>query len=312
MRVSAHDLAVALGIETDLVTPLPRAAFQARRAVLARYLRERLQVAADGVPCAPGEPAIDWSPPPEDLALTLPFTCPAPARRLAVAYGLFFDLDPAHRSLGRLVLPGGEEPVVFDRSFTRLEVDTAGAPALPARFARIFRLGVEHILTGWDHLLFLLALLLAARGLAATVRIVTAFTLAHSLTLALAWHGLLALPARPVEAVIAASIAWVAAENLLGRGAGRRWALAGAFGLVHGLGFYGALAGLGLGGGDAVTTLLAFNLGVEAGQVAVVALAWAPLVWWTRRPWYAPSARACSAGILLVALWWTAVRALSG
>ncbi len=107
-----------------------------------------------------------------------------------------------------------------------------------------------------------------------------------------------------VESVIAVSIAYVAIENILSQRFGHRWLLAGGFGLVHGLGFYSALRDLGLGQSDMAITLLAFNLGVETGQIAVIALVYGPIAWWSRQQWYRQSARACSVAILLVASWW--------
>ena len=140
------------------------------------------------------------------------------------------------------------------------------------------RLGVEHILTGYDHLAFLFGMLLVLnltldRRLVATV---TAFTAAHSLSLALAVFDLVRLPAAPVEAAIAASVVLVAREALGERPTATRrwpWLVAGLFGLVHGLGFAGALADLGLPRGAVGTSLFGFNLGVELGQLAVVAVA---------------------------------------
>ncbi len=172
------------------------------------------------------------------------------------------------------------------------------------RFRRILWLGVEHILSGYDHLLFLIALLIVAVSFWNTVTVVTAFTVSHSLTLALAWFGFITLPSRLVEGLIAFSIAYVAAENVLGRGARRRWLVAGGFGLVHGLGFYTVLREISSSVGDTVTTLLAFNLGVEAGQLVIVVLLYGPIAWWARQAWYRSSARAGSAMILLVASWW--------
>jgi hydrogenase/urease accessory protein HupE len=140
------------------------------------------------------------------------------------------------------------------------------------------RLGVEHILTGLDHLLFVLALTLLAASPAALIKTVTAFTVAHSLTLALASLGLVRVPPAPVEAVIALSIVFVARELWLlargrpGLGARRPWPVAFAFGLLHGLGFAGALAQVGLPETDVPLALLTFNLGVEAGQLLFVAL----------------------------------------
>jgi len=132
------------------------------------------------------------------------------------------------------------------------------------------RLGLEHILSGWDHLCFLLALLLAARRLRSLVATVTAFTAAHSLTLALAALRLVHVPARPVELAIALSIAYVALENLLLPRSSSRWVEAFAFGLVHGLGFAGFLGQSLLDEPLKLTALAGFNLGVELGQLAVV------------------------------------------
>lgn len=314
LQLSAHDLAVALGIETDLTSPVPRGAFEARAESLARYLDERLVVTAQGRRCVSASPALDDARLPEEVVVHLRYDCPAPVVRLGLRYRLFFDLDPTHRSLGRVILRGGDEPFVFDRSLTFFELDVTASrpPGRAARSWRILWLGVEHIATGYDHLLFLLALLMGAARFGATVRIVSAFTVAHSLTLGLAWHGILAPPAWLVETAIAASIGWVALENAVRRVGRHRWLLAGGFGLIHGLGFYGALRDLGLAEAGLVTTLLGFNLGVEVGQVALVGLAWGPLAWWARQRWYEPSIRASSTLILLVALWWVIQRAVAG
>jgi hypothetical protein len=152
------------------------------------------------------------------------------------------------------------------------------APA-PLQVARSYlALGVEHIATGIDHLLFVLALVLLAPSVAALIGTITAFTVAHSLTLALAAVGWVALPSPPTEASIALSIVFVARElGLRAPGAPpyrvvRLWSVALGFGLLHGLGFAGALAEIGLPAGEVPLALLAFNLGVEFGQLAFVAL----------------------------------------
>ncbi len=311
LSVAPHDLAVALGIETNLIAPVPQSAFEARRDWLDQYVAMRLRVANDGTPCPPDPIGIDYSQLPQELGLEISYRCDAPVVFLSIGYYLFFDIDPKHRSLGRLVLPAGEEEFLFDRSVTTLEIAVdRPAPQLPwtVRFTRILLLGIEHILVGYDHILFLLALLVMAARLWETIKVVTAFTLSHSLTLGLAWFGVIALPTRLVESAIAVSIMYVATENILGKGFRRRWLVAGGFGLVHGLGFYAVLSRLDLGGTDTVTTLLAFNLGVEIGQLAIVAIAFGPLVWWGRQPWHLRSARAGSGAILLVASWWLVQR----
>src|SRR5206468_12921320 len=158
------------------------------------------------------------------------------------------------------------------------EAEALGTPALPS-FGGYLRLGIEHILTGADHLLFLLGLLVVCRRLRTVAQIVTCFTVAHSLTLALAVLHVVAVPSRMVEPLIAATIVAVAFENLVRpEEPDRLWvgrlATALVFGLVHGLGFATALAqtGLGAAGASIAAPLVAFNLGVEVGQLAVAAL----------------------------------------
>lgn len=153
-------------------------------------------------------------------------------------------------------------------------------------FRAFLKLGVEHIIRGYDHLLFLAGLLLACRRLGTMAGIITCFTLAHSITLALAAFDVVSLPSRIVEPLIAASIVFVGVENLLRRGEEppRRWLLTFGFGLVHGFGFAGALkaAGLGAGGASLAMPLFSFNLGVEIGQIAVAAV-FLPLLLLLRR-----------------------------
>jgi hydrogenase/urease accessory protein HupE len=160
----------------------------------------------------------------------------------------------------------------------RTAVLRADAPALPLAAdapgaARYLGLGVAHILGGLDHLLFVVGLALGVRGLAPLLATLTAFTLAHSLTLALAALDLLRLPGPPVEACIAASLVLLARALVRGDLSERTpWGFALGCGLLHGLGFAGALADVGLPAGAAVGALAAFNLGVELGQAAVAAL----------------------------------------
>lgn len=171
------------------------------------------------------------------------------------------------------VAPEAEPPAVEP-----VPAADAPAPSLPAMFG----LGMHHILTGFDHLAFLAGLLLISRGWRRAAGVVTAFTLAHSLSLLLAARGLVAVPPMAVESAIALSVAWVGALAVAGRGGAHGFGLAFAFGLVHGLGFAGALAET-LGDGQVtLLPLLAFNLGIEACQLALVAVALG-LAGWLRR-----------------------------
>ncbi|MBM4380013.1 MAG: HupE/UreJ family protein [Deltaproteobacteria bacterium] len=186
-----------------------------------------------------------------------------------------------------------------------------GQPARAESLGNWVLLGMEHILAGWDHLAFLGALLLAAASVRSVLAVVTAFTLAHSVTLGLSALGVVALGGRgeqAVEVAIALSIAWVAAENLLVAAPRRRALEAFAFGLAHGLGFASVLREHGL-GDSAVRALLGFNAGVELGQAAGVLAAFPALAWLRRRPaawrW---TYRTGSAGLLLAGLGWAAAR----
>jgi len=175
-------------------------------------------------------------------------------------------------------------------------------------FTNFLCLGVKHILTGYDHLLFLFGLLLVARGFFSSLGIITSFTIAHSITLAVATPHLVQIPSRIVEPLIAASIVFVGAENLL-RGdipKARRIVPFG-FGLIHGFGFASALreAGIGSGTGGIVLPLFSFNLGVELGQIMVAAIA-LPIIWKLRENplFIARWAPACSATVVLLGSFW--------
>jgi len=175
-------------------------------------------------------------------------------------------------------------------------------------FANFVSLGVKHILTGYDHLLFLFGLLLVARGFLSSLGIITSFTIAHSITLAVATLHLVQIPSRIVEPLIAASIVFVGIENLF-RGdipKARRMVPFG-FGLIHGFGFASALreAGIGSGTGGIVLPLFSFNLGVELGQIMVAAAA-LPIIWKLRASpmFIARWAPACSAAVVLLGSFW--------
>jgi hydrogenase/urease accessory protein HupE len=172
---------------------------------------------------------------------------------------------------------------------------------------------VEHILTGYDHLVFLLGLIIAGAGFRAVAKIITSFTLAHSITLALATLDVVRISPGLVEPLIAASIVYVGLENIFRRDLRWRWLLTFGFGLVHGFGFASVLKELGIGAGGVSTAvpLVSFNLGVEMGQIAIAALA-LPLIWKFReRPSfvvrYAP---ACSVLITLAGAFWFIERTL--
>jgi hypothetical protein len=227
------------------------------------------------------------------------YECKRTATDLAIRYDLFFDLDPMHQGLARITLPGEpERQHVFRGAARELRLDRP--VTLFEHLRDYLLLGMEHIFTGYDHLAFLFGLLLVAtsRGLRSGLRyilgVVTAFTVAHSVTLISAGLGLVRLPARIVEPAIALSIAYVAVENLLVKEPKHRWLLTFGFGLVHGFGFASVLSEIGLPPSGVVPSLVSFNVGVELGQLTVVAMV-APILLWLV-PRYKLSARLRTAG----------------
>ena len=188
-------------------------------------------------------------------------------------------------------------------------VTVAAEPVETPTFWGFLQLGVEHIWTGYDHLLFLFALLVVCRSFRSIVAIITCFTLAHSITLALATLEVVNLPSRFVEAAIAASIVFVGLENVVRRGEEPkgRWALTFAFGLIHGFGFASVLKDLGVGqGGQGLAMpLFTFNAGVEIGQVVVAACV-LPIVWKLRKneKFLRRGVPALSAAVAAAGLYW--------
>jgi hydrogenase/urease accessory protein HupE len=152
-------------------------------------------------------------------------------------------------------------------------------------FSLFFNLGFDHILQGYDHLLFIAALVLVAPTWRSLLSVISAFTVAHSTTLVLCSLRIINVNAAVTEALIAASIAYVGVENIVSHTLRRRWIIAGAFGLIHGAGFSGHLTGIlqaSLDAGNVFSSLMGFNLGIEAGQITVITIVF-PLLWYMRK-----------------------------
>jgi HupE/UreJ protein len=231
------------------------------------------------------------------------FRCPLTIRRVDVEYRLFASSDPSHRGIVRVSGGGLERSAVMgpDMPLRQFELGDASVGDTLRDFVRE---GIRHIWLGFDHILFLLALLLpsvlARRSPDAldsaksafrpasmdVVRIVTAFTVAHSITLTLAVLDLVALPSRLVESAIALSVILAAANNIWPVMQERRWLVAFGFGLFHGFGFAGALRDLGLPSGALAVSLFGFNLGVEIGQLAIVSVFFPVAYAWRGKRWY--------------------------
>ncbi len=213
--------------------------------------------------------------------------------------------DPAGKQLAERMLSAESQNLAITL--------TTNSTSNSTSFFRFLALGIEHILTGYDHIAFLLAVLLTGGSLLSNARIITSFTIAHSLTLALATFGVITLPATIVEPLIAASIVFVGIENLLRRQLASRWLVTFGFGLIHGLGFASILRELGIGtmGIHGAIPLLSFNLGVELAQISIAALI-LPLVWkLQQRPKFIlKHVPALSLLITLAGLYWLLTRTL--
>jgi hydrogenase/urease accessory protein HupE len=232
--------------------------------------------------------------------------------RLKLRSLLIPQLAAGHRQF--LVLRSADnEPMgsrLLDAQNNGYELDLTTLPHAPSfwsAFTQFLVLGIEHIWMGFDHLAFLLALLLAGSQLRDAFKIITSFTIAHSITLSLATLNLVNLPSGFVEAVIAISIVYVGIENLLCRKLEYRWLLTFGFGLIHGFGFASALqeSGIGTGNTGVAIPLLSFNIGVELGQLAFAALL-LPLIWKLKQfPYYVMKfAPICSMLIVIAGMWW--------
>ena len=245
-------------------------------AALAGAVRERVLLSGDATACAPGLAHV--APPSANsvsLTVTIDFACPPAMRVLVIRDDSFDVLGSDLHILARIERDGATEQFAFATENREARITFDATPAPARGIGSFFALGIGHILTGYDHLLFLLALLIGGGAVWSLVKIVTAFTLAHSVTLTAAALDLIVLPSRIVESAIALSIAYVALENIFLRERcnSKRWLIALVFGLVHGFGFSAVLKELGLPTDGLVWSLLLFNLGVEAGQAILIVAA---------------------------------------
>ena len=284
----------------------------------AAAVTRHVAVEADGAACA-GVPAEIRPPSPgrASIEVVVLYACAAPIRTLSIRDGIDAVLGIDHHTIADIQWSGGAKQVVFEKEHRLVSIAITGNAPPEHRAASTFvsylGLGVEHILLGFDHVLFVIALILRGGRLLSLIAIVTAFTVAHSITLALSVLGLVTLPSQIVEPVIALSIAYVAFENLTTKSmVSRRWAVSFLFGLVHGFGFAGALAEVGLPASGLAAALVGFNIGVEAGQALIVSLLLPLLIWLQRFPWEPRLIKISSTAIMAVGLALLTERALIG
>jgi hydrogenase/urease accessory protein HupE len=272
---------------------------------IAEYLHDRVVVSVDGAAC---EPALETTAVGQRATkayadLGLVFTCPGSTGAFSLRYDVF-DTNEAvaddHTNLVEYSFDGGCGRTVFDRSHHDF---TVGDNTMASSSLQFGKMGVEHILLGLDHVLFVVALILGATTLRSLVQVISMFTVAHSVTLVSTLLGGLSVPAVIVEPLIALSIAFVAVENLLGSTRHRLPVVFG-FGLLHGLGFAGSLRITDEVSPELLVSLLSFNVGIEAGQ-ALLLLAVFPLLLMIRRTRIAvPVVRSATGVVAAFGLFW--------
>jgi hypothetical protein len=243
------------------------------------------------------------------------FQCPAAVADLTITTSLFLDLDESHTQFLRLVPPDDPRKVlheavltVSNMEFHVADVKTGGSASLERAIA-FLKLGIEHLLTGYDHILFLLTVVIGMSFIE-SFKAVTSFTVAHSLTMALAFLGAISLPPSIVEPLIAVTVIYVAFENIVRTNIRRRWVWTFFFGLIHGLGFVGALKVITVSRSELVLSLASFNIGIELAQLLVVALALTALRYAKRYSWSAMFNRGFSACVGLLGFIWLGQRVL--
>lgn len=313
LDIAVRDLDAAVGLDADGDGQITWAELSTAAPRIAGYVEHRLSLGADGAACplrlGPG--AVSELSDGAYWAQSVSAKCPRAPRTLDVTYSLLFDIDSMHRGLAHIA---GQTTILRDGRTVQIALgQTTSIGGFVVE-------GIWHIWRGLDHILFLCCLILPAVFQRRTQRwtaadslrdvgkevfeIVTAFTLAHSITLVISAIGLVSLPSRLVETAIALSVVAAAVNNLL-RTVDARWAVAFALGLLHGFGFSSVLIDLGLPSHELVGALLGFNLGVELGQAAIV-LALLPVLYGIRRTLaYQALLWAGSAGVALLALVWS-------
>lgn len=326
--ISLRDLDYAIGLDRDDDGAITWDELRTRQAEIAAYALARLELKRGEKTCVlqPGGLLVDRHSDGAYAALRVAGSCNHGVGGVTVRYNLFFDLDPQHRGLMRLVTDGVTHTAIFGPEKPVQQFGST-SPGGAHGFVPFMREGVWHIWIGFDHLLFLCALLLPAmlvrKGLRwepaphvshafwNVAKIVTAFTIAHSITLSVAALEMVSLPSRWVESAIAASVLAAALNNICPVVQRRLWVVAFVFGLIHGFGFASVLLDLGLPREHLLLSLLGFNLGVELGQLAMVGIYFA-VAYAARSSWLYTRATLSggSAAIALIATAWMIERGL--
>ena len=309
--IALRDLNFAIGLDTDANTEITWQEVITKEKDIFAYALARLTIESSLKNCqiTPQQLMIDNHTDGAYAVIKFGFDCPNAVNQLTINYALFANIDPSHRGLLKInyfVNNHQNAPQAITKTAifgpdNPTQTFAIGTPNRLEEFKEYVAEGIWHIWIGFDHILFLISLLLpavlsySAKNWQAkesfkttffdVLKVVTAFTIAHSITLTIATLQLVTLPSRWVEATIAASVILAALNNLFPFILKRRWLVAFIFGLIHGFGFAAVLADLGLQQGALMVALLGFNVGVEVGQIGILCV-FIPLAYAMRRSWF--------------------------
>ncbi len=234
--------------------------------------------------------------------MVLEYPAPTSNSSVQIHYSIFFDdNDPMHRNITTYDLENKKGQFVFQASERELNI---GKETVFGQLIRFVQLGFHHIMIGYDHILFVMALVLGTRRISDVIKVISVFTIAHTITLGLTALKLLNIPAEIVEPLIALSIAFVAVENYFGFSAKYRFAVVFGFGLIHGVGFAGALQLSNDVTWRSILSIFSFNIGVEVGQALIILLLFPILLYIRRFNWSTVFRGAATAGIFGMGLIW--------
>lgn len=310
LTFAEKELQALFALDTDRDGILSGAEIDASKPVLEAKLVPLVRVAA-GDDCSGAIERVERVEN-DGLRSLVRYRCSAPISLASVELAFLEAVEPGHRHLVQAKSAGSALELVARRGHADFKLAAEGTAAPEQSHGAVsdlFVLGIEHILVGIDHLLFLLALILVGGQLRTLVGVITAFTLAHSVTLGLAVLGIWSPSGSVIEPAIALSVAYVAIENWFVQDAKHRWRIAFAFGLLHGFGFAGALGELSVSAAQVPLALLLFNLGVEVGQLGVLAVILPPILLLRRKEGFRVlGVRAISVGIALIGVYWFVTR----
>jgi len=323
LRLLTDELGEALPLDQNSNGRIETEEILVQRSLVEAYLAQKLIVENGGVQLSLVVDQFDVrleevsdSEPKLYLFSEVRFRSDAPLGELTFRSRLLDDVDERHDNFAKIELNGQIRPYVFtprNQHTTRIQHLKPVTPAASGiswnSAASFLRHGIGHIFQGYDHILFLIGLLLVATTFLSTLKIVTAFTIGHSISLTLAALNLVQLPRNLLESMIALTIVYVALENIFAKSTGKRWIVSLAFGLIHGLAFAETLELMGLPTKQLITALFSFNIGIEIAQIVIVGLTVPLILALAQRSWRLPAIRGSSLLILCLATVWFFQRA---